>query len=101
MFATEVTEDAAPGYFDVIKTPMDFGTMLNNIEDKKYSFNSKGTSKMYHDFLLIMDNCAQYNEDNDEILGEAARLMGLLPIVYAEACEKSRGVNKFNYACIV
>lgn len=90
LFANAVTESAAPGYFDVIKEPMDFGTMMTKAEEGSYSSKSKGMSQIYQDFLLVMNNCALYNDDNDEILGEAARLMGMLPIVYAEACNKFR-----------
>lgn len=73
---------------------MDFGTMLTKLEEKKYNFDCKAMSEIYEDFLLVMDNCALYNEGNDEILGEAARLMGMLPIVYAEACNKVRSKNQ-------
>jgi hypothetical protein len=85
-----VTESTAPGYFDVIKNPMDFGTMMKKVEEGKYPLKPDGITRVYEDFLLVMDNCALYNEDNDEILGEAARLLGVLPVVYAEACAKAR-----------
>eukprot|EP01083_Nonionella_stella_P026379 72592_1 len=90
LFEEEVTESTAPGYFDVIKNPMDFGTMMKKVEEGKYPLKPDGITRVYEDFLLVMDNCALYNEDNDEILGEAARLLGVLPVVYAEACAKAR-----------
>ena len=65
--------------------------MMKKAESGRYAFASKGMSRVYNDFLLVMDNCALYNDDNDEILGEAARLLGILPIVFAEACAKARG----------
>ncbi len=85
-----MTEAEAPGYFDIIKQPMDFGTMMHKIEDGKYDVKSSGMSDFYHDFLLVMDNCALYNEDNDVILREAARLLGVLPTIYGEVCAKIR-----------
>jgi hypothetical protein len=90
LFADAVTEDAAPGYFDVIKKPMDFGTMMHKVEDGRYPPESKGITDIYKDFLLVMDNCALYNDDNDQILGETARLLRTLPIAFAEACAKAR-----------
>jgi len=69
---------------------MDFGTMLTKLKTNEYKYSANGMSQIYQDFLLVMDNCALYNDGNDEILREAARLMGILPIAYAEACEKVR-----------
>ena len=69
---------------------MDFGTMMHKVEDGRYSAESKGITDIYKDFLLVMDNCALYNDDNDQILGETARLLRTLPIAFAEACAKAR-----------
>ncbi len=82
-----MTENDAPGYFDVIKKPMDFGTMLTKVLDGEYGSDPKG---LYDDFLLVMKNCARYNDDNEEIIGEAARLLVLLPLAYTEVCAKFR-----------
>ena len=45
-------------YYDVIKKPMDFDTLKNNLMDSKYA--------TYEDFLLdiqlIWDNCKLYNQ---------------------------------------
>jgi len=90
LFANAVTENEAPGYFEIIQEPMDFGTMMHKVEDGKYELNANGMSDLYDDFLLIMDNCKLYNEDNDIILREAARVLGVLPTVYTEACAKAR-----------
>ena len=65
---------------------MDFGTMRKKLENQDYGLGSKGMSALYHDFLLVMDNCALYNDDNDEVLEEAARMLKLLPEIYADAC---------------
>ena len=84
LFQKAVTEDDAPGYFDVVKKPMDFGTMAKKLESGSYGNN--GIDQVYEDFLLVLDNCALYNEDNEEILDEAATLLGVLPVTYAKAC---------------
>lgn len=83
LFQDAVTEDEAPGYFDVITDPMDFGTIMTKLDKGEYGNN---ISKVYSDFLLVMDNCALYNQDNEEILAEAARILGLVPETFSKAC---------------
>ena len=83
LFQEAVTEKEAPGYFDVVKFPMDFGTMMKKLESGQYGHD---IVKVHDDFSLVMDNCAKYNQDNDEILSEAARILGLLPETFAKAC---------------
>ncbi|XP_076451085.1 uncharacterized protein LOC143286979 isoform X2 [Babylonia areolata] len=61
-FVEPVEEKFAPGYFDIVKVPMNLSEMENKLENNKY------TSK--EDFIadmdLIVDNCQQYNgEDSD------------------------------------
>jgi len=81
-----VTEEEAPGYFDVVKNPMDFGTMRDKVISGRYDILSDSYQGLYEDFLLVMDNCALYNGDNEEIMEEAARLLGLLPSAFTIAC---------------
>lgn len=61
--------------------------MLKKVDQGDYDSDPKG---MYVDFMLIMKNCALYNDDNEDILGEAARLLVMLPLVYSEACANIR-----------
>ena len=86
LFAEKVTDEEAPGYSDVIKKPMDFGTMQEKLEDGSYGEGSNAISNLFHDFLLVFDNCALYNDKGSEVSDEAARLMSLLPEVFANAC---------------
>jgi bromodomain-containing protein 7/9 len=85
-----VSEDT-PDYSDIIENPMDFGTMKKKISDASYSSGSEGIAQVYGDFLLVMDNCALYNDDNKEILTEAGRLLGLLPKFFMKACVLMKG----------
>ncbi len=91
LFQEAVTEDEAPGYFGVITDPMDFGTMMKKLGSGQYE---NDIVMVYNDFSLVMDNCALYNQDNDEILAEAARILGLLPETFAKACNAIK--QKFN-----
>jgi len=86
LFAEKVSDDEAPGYSTVIKNPMDFGTMRSKLESGAYGKGSKALSGLYSDFLLVMDNCALYNEEDSDVVKEAARIMSLLPEVFASAC---------------
>merc|ERR1712038_834122 len=86
LFADKVTEEEAPGYSDIVKKPMDFGSMREKLLKDEYGSGSKCISRLYEDFLLVIDNCALYNDDNVEILNEAARIIGILPGIFADAC---------------
>jgi len=94
LFAERVSEKEAPGYYDVVTQPMDFGTMRCKLENGKYGSGSKGITGVYHDFLLVMDNCALYNENNEEVLNEAGRLLTLLPETFGGACIAVVGRSK-------
>lgn len=52
-------------YFDVIDTPMDFGTICSNLESGNKYMNSK---EVYKDVQYIWDNCYKYNNKGDYIL---------------------------------
>uniref|UniRef100_A0A7S4JAQ4 Bromo domain-containing protein n=2 Tax=Odontella aurita TaxID=265563 RepID=A0A7S4JAQ4_9STRA len=86
LFFEEVTEDEAPDYNDVVKNPMDFGTMKSKVERGEYGEGSDAAAALYEDFLLVFDNCALYNEVDGEVTVEAARLLGLLPETFSTAC---------------
>jgi Bromodomain len=86
VFADAVTEKEAPGYREIIKNPMDFGTMRKKIRQGKYGVGSKAVAALYHDFLLVFDNCFLYNSDESEVTEEASRMFGLLPEAYVSSC---------------
>ncbi|XP_051146900.1 uncharacterized protein LOC127262311 [Andrographis paniculata] len=54
-----------PDYFDVIDTPMDFGTICSNLEKgTKY----KSSEDVFKDVQYIWDNCYKYNNKGDYIV---------------------------------
>lgn len=85
VFAEPVTEDEAPGYFDAVKSPMDFGTMATKVNSGAYGKGSKAAAKLYKDFLLVFDNCLIYNEEDGEIAEEASRVLGYVPEAYCQS----------------
>ncbi|KAK4605318.1 hypothetical protein RGQ29_013407 [Quercus rubra] len=54
-----------PDYFDVIDTPMDFGTICGNLENGVKYMNSED---VYKDVQYIWENCNKYNNKGDYIL---------------------------------
>ncbi|EEB07819.1 SAGA complex bromodomain subunit Spt7 [Schizosaccharomyces japonicus yFS275] len=56
-FLTKVSKRDAPDYYEVIKEPMDLGTMLRKLRGLQY--NSK--SEIVYDLNLIWNNCLSYN----------------------------------------
>ncbi|KAM3928758.1 bromodomain-containing protein 9 isoform 3-T3 [Leptodactylus fuscus] len=56
-FAFPVTDQIAPGYFMIIKHPMDFSTMKEKIASNEY----KSITEFKADFKLMCDNAMTYN----------------------------------------
>lgn len=54
---TRVSKREAPDYYEVIKHPMDLGTMLRNVKASKY----KNKNAFAADLELIWSNCEMYN----------------------------------------
>lgn len=86
VFSKAVTDDDAPNYSEIVKNPMDFGTMRAKVEKGSYGVGSAAAAALYEDFLLVFDNCYLYNDDDSEVTDEAARILTLLPEAYAQAC---------------
>lgn len=58
-FLNKVAKREAPDYYEVIKTPMDLGTMLRNVKNGRY----KSKAQFTRDLDLIWDNCLTYNSE--------------------------------------
>ena len=86
VFAEAVSEEEAPGYHEVVKKPMDFGTMKKKINAGDYGEGNAASAALYEDFVLVFNNCALYNPEDSEVSEEAARVLGLLPEAYATVC---------------
>lgn len=85
VFADDVSDSEAPGYSEMISSPMNFYRMREKVETKAYGTPPDAFEKLYEDFLLIFDNCYAYNDADGEVVQEAARIFGLLPVTFAEA----------------
>mmetsp|Transcript_3607 Transcript_3607/g.9944 ORF Transcript_3607/g.9944 Transcript_3607/m.9944 type:complete len:2529 (-) Transcript_3607:88-7674(-) len=86
VFADPVSEDEAPGYFEIIENPMDFATMREKVTAGGYGSGSAAAAEFFKDILLIFDNCLLYNDEDGEIAEEAIRIMGLVPETFVSSC---------------
>ena len=93
MFAEPVSEEEAPGYDEIVKSPMDFGTMRRKVIGGEYGTGSEAAVDLYDDFILVFDNCLLYNDDESEVTEEAARMFALLPEAYCAACQAASKRN--------
>lgn len=69
-FCEPVNPDDVPGYSDVIKTPMDFGTMQRKVDDRLYSHIDEFKS----DFHLVVNNAQTFNPEGTLYYNEAKRI---------------------------
>lgn len=85
VFAKPVSESEAPGYYERIKNPMDFGTMRKKVLDGAYGDSRDAMELLYKDFRQTFDNCLIYNDEGD-VTEEASRILAFLPEAFAAAC---------------
>jgi transcriptional activator SPT7 len=82
-FLQKVNRREAPDYYNIIKTPMDLGTMLKKL--KSLGYQSK--KEFCRDLDLIWNNCFEYNKSPENFLRkkaeqmkkETAKLVPLIP----------------------
>ncbi|TKA64861.1 hypothetical protein B0A55_10011 [Friedmanniomyces simplex] len=70
-FLQRVSKREAPDYFQVIKTPMDIGTMIKKLKQLAY----KGKRDFVDDLNLIWANCLRYNSTPDHPFRKKALYM--------------------------
>lgn len=70
-FLTKVAKRDAPDYYDVIKNPMDLGTMMRNVKSGRY----KSKAQFTRDLDLIWDNCLTYNSEPTHPLRRSVQVL--------------------------
>ncbi|KAF1810633.1 hypothetical protein P152DRAFT_475463 [Eremomyces bilateralis CBS 781.70] len=70
-FLQRVNKRDAPDYYNIIKTPMDVGTMLKKLKQLQY----KSKKEFVDDLYLIWSNCLKYNQDPNHFLRKKATYM--------------------------
>ncbi|EPS42468.1 hypothetical protein H072_3613 [Dactylellina haptotyla CBS 200.50] len=81
-FLNRVNKREAPDYFNIIKQPMDLGTVMKKLKQLAY----KSKKEFVDDLNLIWQNCLQYNADPKHYLRKHAIAMqkmtqSLIPLI--------------------
>ena len=71
IFYHPVKDSIAPGYSKIIKYPMCFSKIKERLNAKRYPTLAHAK----RDFILIFENCKQYNQDDTIYFAEAVRLL--------------------------
>lgn len=61
-FLAPVSRKAAPDYYEIIKKPMDLGTMRHKLDSFKYTSDEEFIA----DGMIVFQNCQQYNQENTD-----------------------------------
>ncbi|KAL9106969.1 MAG: hypothetical protein Q9227_008092 [Pyrenula ochraceoflavens] len=70
-FLTKVNKRDAPDYYNIIKQPMDLGTMTKKLKQTAY----KSKKEFVDDLNLIWNNCLRYNANPEHFLRKHALYM--------------------------
>lgn len=84
IFSVPVPKDEFPEYYEQIKTPMDYGTMREKLERGEY----RSAQAMQKDFILILQNCRQFNASSSDIVKEAREQHLMRPKMLKDAAMK-------------
>lgn len=85
VFSEPVPKDDFPEYYELIKKPMDYGTMKKKLERGEY----RSAQAMQKDFVLIMSNCLEFNAADSDIVKEARRQVLERPSLLVEAAHEN------------
>ncbi|CAI4037834.1 hypothetical protein SMKI_04G1680 [Saccharomyces mikatae IFO 1815] len=69
-----------PNYFDIIKNPMDLGTISNNLMNWKY----ETIDQFVNDLNLVFNNCFQFNPEGNEVHSMGKKLKELFNFHWLE-----------------
>jgi len=79
-----------PDYFDVVKHPMDLGTVRKNMREKKY----RSSKEFASDVRLVFKNCVTYNQPGSDIVIMANTLADIFEKQYAPKQNVSADAEK-------
>lgn len=72
-------------YYDLIKHPMDLGTVKQNMDQNKY----RKPDDFAADIRLIFTNCYKYNPSDHEVVGMGRKLQDIFEMKYAKMPESN------------
>jgi len=74
----------APGYYKVIKNPMDFGTIRAKLESSKY----QEYTEFHADMMLVKTNCLKYNPPGHDVRQDCEEVFKFYETEYAKMLER-------------
>ena len=77
--------ESLPGYFDVVKKPMDLGTVKSRLTEGYYGENP---DSMASDVRLVFSNCMTYNGPDSDFHQAAARMSALFEQAFKDTSEQ-------------
>mmetsp|Transcript_4601 Transcript_4601/g.10378 ORF Transcript_4601/g.10378 Transcript_4601/m.10378 type:complete len:2557 (+) Transcript_4601:190-7860(+) len=85
IFSVPVPKDEFPDYYELVKNPMDYGTMKEKLDREEY----RSAQAMQKDFAQVNQNCLLFNSQDSEIVREAQRQTLMRPQLLKEAALKN------------
>ena len=73
-----------PDYYEIIKTPMDLGTVKGKLENREY----KSPEEFVRDVRLMFTNCYKYNPSDHEIVSMGRKLQNVFEMRLAKMPEE-------------
>ncbi len=76
-----VPKEEFPEYYEIITNPMDYGTMKQKLERGEY----RSAQAMQKDFVLVMQNCLQFNAKDSDIVQDCRQQTLIRPRLLRQA----------------
>lgn len=84
LFMTKPDPEIYPDYYQIIKEPMDMGSIDRKISNNQYA----SLEELMHDISLMCKNAKQYNEPNSQVFIDANILEQVAQNKVKEICQK-------------
>ncbi|XP_042319842.1 LOW QUALITY PROTEIN: bromodomain testis-specific protein [Sceloporus undulatus] len=90
----DVTALGLKDYHDIIKCPMDLGTIKNKMENNEY----KDTQEFAADIRLMFMNCYRYNSPDQEVVAMARKLQDVFEMQFAKIPDEPASYRPLPYS---
>ncbi|KAH0618426.1 hypothetical protein JD844_017611 [Phrynosoma platyrhinos] len=90
----DVTALGLKNYHDIVKCPMDLGTIKNKMENNEY----KDTQEFAADIRLMFMNCYRYNSPDQEVVAMARKLQDVFEMQFAKIPDEPASYRPLSYS---
>lgn len=95
-------DPSIPNYYDIIKEPMDLGTVKKNLDDRVY----QNSEQWKHDIILIWNNSIKFNKKGifkaiaEKLKKLSLKMMKIIPktetdLWYIQLCQAANELQSF------